>query len=130
MSLSELVKFLTLLLHKEKIGLNFDQQQCWHTALYNIKKLPEMPGKPASLEGIFFDWNGPYPVCKELDDYLWGMGCTGCVEWSTLNMHEYELVKGVAAIWDEEYRRLTEDEKHFLGAALRCVQLEFIEMAV
>jgi hypothetical protein len=82
------------------------------------------------LQSIFFEWDGPSPVCRELDVYLNDFCWTGCVECYSPSFSDHQLSKGVAAIWAREYSRLTEEQKKFLEeVALKKAQEEFTRTA-
>ena len=70
MPLGEMIKVLVATLHKKNVPLPFKNQKPWHLLFYSLKKQPAGPGKPPFLDELVFDWDGPYPKCEELTDYL------------------------------------------------------------
>jgi hypothetical protein len=131
MSLGKFVKFLILLLQRERIDLSLHDRSRWHLLFYQLKRLPKTPGRPVALEELLFDWDGPHPVCRELAEYLSALCMTGCVNWSSPDFRKYWLPEEMAVLWSKEYDGLGEEEKHFLAStALELARKEFSSVAV
>jgi hypothetical protein len=112
MTLGEFVKFLILLLRRERIDLSLHNRKHWHLMLYQLKKL-ELSETPRFLSELFFDADRTYPWCRELDEYIAGLCIAGCMRWSG-SFQNYWLPEGIALRWTAEYERLGADEKRFL----------------
>jgi hypothetical protein len=78
-----------------------------------LEVIPDTFEIPLALRNAFFDWNDSAPICQELEGYLNALRLAGCVEGSSPDFREYRLLKGVAEIWDETYRRLPKEERRF-----------------
>jgi hypothetical protein len=77
MTLGDFVKQLTVRMEDEKLIMLFKDEAPWHLLFYRLKKA-EARVKPAFLSTLRFDWDGPYPRCQELSDYLNSFRhCTG-----------------------------------------------------
>jgi hypothetical protein len=52
-----------------KGDLPFRNEKAWHLLFYRLKKVAS-PGRPEFLDDLFFDWDGRYPKCRQLSEYL------------------------------------------------------------
>ena len=115
MSLNDVVRFLILLLHKERLDLCFQDRTQWHALFYYLKRLPPTTGVPVDLRDVFFDWNRPLPVCQDLNECLSALFRVGDIEWSLPDLRTYRLSDGAFARWATEFDTLRYPEKDFLA---------------
>jgi hypothetical protein len=124
------MKFLIFLLNREGVNLCFHERVCWHTLFYNLKYASN-PEIPSVLRDLFFEWNGPFPVCREVDEYLDGFRVTGCVESASPDFRKFWLLEGIAKLWSREYDSLSEAQRRFLEkVVLKSARAEFMKIAV
>jgi hypothetical protein len=126
MSLGDFIKELAALLHKRGVSMPFKNQRPWHLVLYDLKTAPSAVGRPAFLDQLTFDWDGPYPKSRELSEFLHALHWNASV--SVINPH-YEtitLTNEVAELWLNRYeQQLDPDTRTFLSAAAESAQKEF-----
>jgi len=131
MDFGDVVKYAVLILHKNGEKLNFHRRKGWHNAFYQLKTSPHICGAPAVLREAFFDWDGPYPVCQELNECLNSFVVTGCVCCSSPNFNDHWLDERVAVIWQERYDLLLPEEKTFFETAMfECLRKELARVAI
>jgi hypothetical protein len=78
-SLGEFVKQLVLDLHRDETPMPFQNETNWHVLFYKLKKTQNNQGRPAFLDKLRFDWDGPYPRCQDLSEYLQTLHWNGFV---------------------------------------------------
>jgi hypothetical protein len=115
MSLNDVVRFLVLFLHRERLDLHFQDRKPWHALFYDLKRLPSTTGVPLAIRDAFFGWNGPAPACQDLDECLDGLFRAGSVEWSLPGLRTYRLSESGLASWAGEFDQLKGPEKDFLS---------------
>jgi hypothetical protein len=101
-----------LLVKLEKKELSFKDERPWHEFFYSLKIGPEIPGKPRFLTNLFFDWNGEYPKCQELSEYLHALHWSGCMTASNPGYDKFRLNEAVGRLWDKP---VDDELKIFLG---------------
>lgn len=69
MSLGQFVKQLAGTLQQQGVELPFKNQRPWHCLFYDLTKVDD-PGRPLFLTELIFDWDGPFPRCRELSEFL------------------------------------------------------------
>lgn len=104
-----------LLLQMGDYDFHFRDERPWHELFYDFKVAPKKQGKPQFLNSLFFDWNGAYPRCQELSDYLHGLHWTGCMSASNPTYDNFKLSQGVRDIW--QTAQVDPDLQDFLAAA-------------
>jgi len=82
--------------------LHFKDERPWHELFYKLKTDPDAPGKPTFFETLFFDWNGAYPKCLELSEYLHALHWTGCMAAANPGYDLFKLNPEVEALWHGE----------------------------
>ena len=90
-----------LLLNFRGEQLHFSDERPWQELFFEFKSAPESPGKPAFFRTLFFDWNGPYPRCQELSDFLHGLHWTGCMSASNPTYDKFTLNQEVGNLWQD-----------------------------
>lgn len=96
-SLGDFVQQLLLQLGDNE--LHFRDERPWHELFYQLKTAPAESGKPCFLNDLFFDWNGAYPRCQELSEYLHGLHWAGCVSASNPSYDRFRLTREVGDQW-------------------------------
>ena len=124
-SFVDFVRYLILLLQKNNIILTFNKPEAWHCLFYRLKKSPEILGKPAFLEKLWFDWDGPYQESPELLEYLHTLRLTGVVETNSPRFDRYWLSKGIEELWQKQFEKLDEVIKQYLNLVIGIAKEEF-----
>jgi hypothetical protein len=91
-----------LLLQMGELNLSFKDERPWHELFYRLKRGPEQAGKPNFLRDLFFDWNGEYPKCRELGEYLHALHWTGCMEAANPDYEGFKLDQRVGELWQTD----------------------------
>lgn len=125
MSLGDFVKQVAASMHRQGVAMPFKNQRPWHFLLYELKKAPNAPGRPAFLDGVVFDWDGPYPKSQELSDFLHALHWNASVSANNPHYDTIILPGDVADLWSRRFEELDGDTKQFLDEAARIAQVEF-----
>jgi hypothetical protein len=121
-SLGEFVKQLTVRIHDLKVPMPFKDEEPWHLLFYQLKR-ENVPGKPTFFEHLRFDWDGSYPRCRELSEYIHALHFTGCVGASNPSYDEISLNPKLGELWASE--NLEGDLSVFMDHAMEEVQAKF-----
>jgi len=125
MSLGTLVTLLVADLHRKKMPLPFRNQEPWHQLCYALKMNTEIPGKPKFLDELVFDWDGPYPKCEELSEFLNGLHITANVSGLNPGFNFIRVKDDDAARWSSELESLDPAAKSFVSHAAQIAVQEF-----
>jgi len=127
-SIADVVDYLLLLLHKNGIPLFLRYEYRWHILFYGLKKTQLIEGKPAFLRELVLDWDGIYPKCNELSEYLTGLRVTGTATIANIPRfsEDYVLREDVAMRWEEQFDLLSETDKKFLFDLFKIAKEQFI----
>lgn len=88
-----------LLLQLRNSELHFKDERPWHELFYRLKIGPDTPGKPDFLRELFFDWNGEYPKCRDLSEYLHTLHWTGCMAAANPAYDRFRLSQDIGNLW-------------------------------
>lgn len=121
-SLGEFVKQLTVRIHEKRVRMPFKDEARWHELFYSFKR-DSHPGRPAFLDSLSFDWDGPYPRSEELSNYIHALHFTGCVAASNPSYDEISLNESLGKLWASE--RLEGDLSKFMEYATGLVEKQF-----
>ena len=69
-SLSEFVTLLVMQFDQQNVPMPFQNEEKWHRLFYAFKTERDVPGRPAFLNKLRFDWDGRYPKAMELSECL------------------------------------------------------------
>lgn len=124
-SLGRMVTAIVAALHRQEVVLPFKNQKPWHLLFYSLKAQPVAPGKPSFLGELVFDWDGPYPKCEELADFLNALHVTANV--SALNPHfdAITVADADADRWSRVLADLDGNSRSFVARAVELARQEF-----
>ena len=128
-SLGQFVKQLTALLQIKEVELPLKNQRPWHLLFYELAELPDSPEKPKFLDELIFDWDAPYPKCRELSEFLQALHFTASVSARNPRFDSITVDSTVANRWSERYEQDDPDLKTFIGRAVEFAEREFAEAA-
>ena len=126
MALGDFVKDLVALLHQENIKMPFDDENPWHELFYELKKHPERTEGFRFLENLQFDWDGPYPKCQELSDFLHALHWNASVSALNPRFDSISLIDDIAELWAKRIDKLSAEDKAFLFIALSQAKERFV----
>lgn len=125
-SMGEFIKQLTLVLADKNLPMPFKHERPWHELFYRLKTAKGVPGKPAFLTNLRFDWVGPYPRSQELSDYIHGLHWSGCVSAGNPGYAEITLNPELKQLWTV---KLEGKLSAFVEYSLKLAEEEFAEAA-
>jgi hypothetical protein len=108
-----------LLVRLEDRELFFKHEKPWHEFFYRLKIEPENPGKPLFLNELFFDWNGEYPKCQELSEYLHALHWTGCMTAANPGYDKFKLNNAVGKLWEKP---IESELQQFIGRTAQAAR--------
>ena len=123
MFLGDFVEQLAATLHKDNIAMPYEDERAWHELFFDLKQ-SHQEGKPPFLEVLRFDWDGPYPKCQELSQFLHALHWNACVDARNPHFDEITLQQGIADLWLRQADELDAPTKGFLtNAAARATEM-------
>ena len=114
--LGDFVEQLAASLHAKNVPMPFEGEEPWHELFFELKGV-NWEGKPAFLESLRFDWDGPYPKCQELSEFLHALHWNACVDARNPHFDKITLTQGIADLWLRRSESLDEQTKSFLASA-------------
>jgi hypothetical protein len=127
-TLGEFVKQLAIRMEDANLVMLFKDEAPWHLLFYKLKK-DQSPGKPKFLATLRFDWDGPYPRCQELSDFIQALHWTGSVVAVNPSYEKIMLQDGLKEIWSEEGKSLEPELRSFLEKSVELAKEEFPQAA-
>jgi hypothetical protein len=124
LSLGDFVKQLVVLMDQNQLVMLFKDEKPWHLLFYHLKK-EQTEGKPNFLSQLRFDWDGSYPKCQELSDYIQALHWTGNVVAVNPSYEHFILDKAVSKIWRSEGESLDDATKGFLAHSIGLAKQQF-----
>ncbi len=124
MSLGELVKQIAAAMQKASVAMPFKDEEPWHALFYQLKRR-DAQGKPEFLAHLCFNWDGPYPKCQELTDFLQALHWNASVSAANPHYDTITLPNAVADLWSQETEDLPDGTKRFLKEAVSLAKQQF-----
>ena len=116
MFLGDFLEQLAVLLQSQTVAMPFEDEGPWHELFYDLKKAT-WEGKPAFLGTLRFDWDGPYPKCQELSEFLHTLHWNACVDARNPHFDVITIPPGIARVWSQQAEQLDAPTKAFLANA-------------
>lgn len=129
MSLGDLIKQLVARLHTQKIKLPFEDESPWHELFFDLKKEPDLPGKPSFINDLRFDWDGPYPKCRELSEFLHALHWNASVSAHNPSFDTITLPTEIEKLWLERSNSLDSTTAEFLNHIVESAKARFVQPA-
>lgn len=126
---SDFMKHLVALLGESKTPMTLKDERPWHMLFYALKTRDLGRAKPSFLANLRFDWDGPYPKCQDVSEFLhalhWNAGVTA------MNPHYAEMTipPEIAEFWSHRRKDLDVDVRDMLENVVKVAQHEFLSEA-
>jgi len=124
MTLGEFMKQLALRMHDAKLILLFKDEKPWHMLFYRLKR-SELGEKPRFLASLRFDWDGPYPKCRQLSEFIQALHWTGSVTAGNPSYEQITLQEDVHRLWEENKPTLSPELEHLVAQGVSFAKEEF-----
>jgi hypothetical protein len=125
LSLGEFVQLLAAKLQQLQIPMPFQNERPWHELFFELKRNAEMRGKVSFLEGLRFDWNGPYPKSQELAVFLHALHCNASATVGNPSYSIISLPTEVANLWRQKYTAPDLGTEEVIQEALKKARIKF-----
>lgn len=125
LSLGLFVKQLAALLQKNDVQLPFKNQKPWHLLFYQLKENSRSPGRPNFFDELRFDWDGAYPKCQQLSEFLNAMHFTASVSARNPHFDIISVEPQVAERWAQTIKKDDPQLVQFVNNAVSLAQQEF-----
>jgi hypothetical protein len=124
MTMGDFVRHLAARMQKAGIAMPFKNERPWHLLFYHLTTA-DLPDKPAFLGALMFDWDGPYPRCRALSEFIQALHWTGNVSVGNPSYETLSVQPEVLALWQEEGEALPEGMRGFLDQTAERARQEF-----
>jgi hypothetical protein len=125
LTLRQFIKQLLVHLSDAQIPMPLRNQDAWHRVFYKLKKLPNEPGKPAFLNDLWFDWDGPQPESPDLAELLATLHWNASISAANPQYDTLSVPDPVATLWKSQEPALEDGDKQFIQKAVNCARDEF-----
>lgn len=105
----------------------FKAEAPWHVLFYRLKKEHDEPGKPMFLGKLRFDWDGPYPKCRELSRFIRALHWNSSASAGNPSFERITLPSEVGELWREHYAKIDRDGRNYIDKAARLAEELFQE---
>lgn len=87
----------------DKVIIPFENAEPWHMLFYNLKKDPNFKeNRPKFFESLIFDWDGPYPKSKQLEDFLHSLHWNAGVSARNPGYKSIEVPGALGQLWQSQ----------------------------
>jgi hypothetical protein len=124
LSLGDFVKKLVASLHQQNVQMPFEDEIYWHELFYELKRATKVEGKPTFFNQLRFDWDGRYPKCQELSDFLHALHWNASISAQNPRFDRISLTRGIVDIWSSR-DQLDSGSLGFLEEAVRMAKEKF-----
>jgi hypothetical protein len=125
MAFGELVRILVATLYRDGVSLPFKSQEAWHLLFYSLKK-QRARGKPRFLSDLVFDWDGYYPKCGELADFLNALHVTANISALNPKFETIAVDKDDADRWSQKINEYDQQTQTFVKKAADLARSQFL----
>lgn len=124
-TLGEFLKELAALLTEQAVPMPFENERPWHLLFYTLQRETADQQLPF-LHRLTFNWDGPYPKCHALSEFLhalhWNAGVTA------RNPYYDRIDSEISKMWKTRFDSQSAEVKEVLSAAMQIAQQEFSPM--
>ena len=93
------MKELAVLMTEDNLQLPLKDERPWHVLFYRLKQETDVEERPAFLDTLVFDWDGPSPKCQELSELIHALRWTATVTASNPTYEAIQLSDEITALW-------------------------------
>lgn len=101
MSFSDFMKHLITLLHEKEVTMPLKEERPWHELFYQLHKSDLASPTFAFLRKLRFDWDGTYPKCQQLSEFLHALHWNAGVSAQNPRFMTMTLPTDVATLWKQ-----------------------------
>ena len=123
LSLGDFIKHLATALQLQQIKMPLEDERRWHLLFYELKKVGSE--KPAFFEALRFDWDGPYPRCNRVSEFLQALHWNTSVSAMNPGFKEFMFPADVIDDYSRREEVLDPDVRTFLAQAVETAKQEF-----
>jgi hypothetical protein len=128
MTLATFLKQIAVGVSEQNVSLPLRDQSAWHKLLYELKQ-SDAPGKPAFLNELWFDWDGPLPEAPDVTDFLARLHWNGSISADNPRYEVATLPEPVCQLWRDQAPAIQGDEAAFLVKAVDQAARQFRKAA-
>ena len=121
----DFLKVIAVRIDEAGLVLPFKEEAPWHLLFYELKKTPAIAGKPTFFEELRFDWDGPYPRCQELSEFIQALHWTGSITVGNPSYDRILLDRGLSEKWKDEAKEFDFENSGFLSEGIEIAKREF-----
>ncbi len=98
-TLGDFMKELAVLMADARLQLPLKDERPWHHLFFHLKQATDIEERPAFLDSLVFDWDGPTPKCQELSEFLHALHWSAAVTANNPSYEAIQISKDVAELW-------------------------------
>ncbi len=98
-TLGDFMKELAVLMADADLQLPLKDETPWHHLFLQLKQAKGIEDRPAFLDNLVFDWDGPAPKCQELSEFLHALHWSAAVTAHNPTYEAIQIGTDVAERW-------------------------------
>lgn len=123
--LGDFVEVLAALLQEQKTDIPFQDERSWHELFYDLSTNTQST-KPGFMERLRFDWDGPYPKCQDLSEFLHALRRNARADARNFRFDAITIPDEIARQWQSRMGQLDETTRRFLDVAVQRAKEYFV----
>jgi hypothetical protein len=127
LSFSEFMKHLVALFSEKGIPLPLKDERPGHGLFYDLKRNNPAAVTLPFLLDLRFDWDGQYPKCQEVSEFLHALHWNAGVSAINPRYTNMTLPEEIARLWNERRSQLDPDTEEMLNAVAEHARDEFAQ---
>ena len=115
--LTQYLKVLTAELDANNVSIPPGSAKEWHLFMYRLKRESTGPNRPTFLDGLRFDWDGPYPVSTEVAEVLSSFHWNASASAANPHFDQIALRPEVKDLWYSRIQEMAQPDQDFMKAS-------------
>jgi hypothetical protein len=125
LSFGDFMKHLVAILHEKNISMPLKEERPWHDLFFELSQKEGQGNAPAFLSQLVFNWDGPYPRCEEVSEFLHSLHWNAGISVGNPSYSQMSLPKEIAKLWAERRNNVDEPVNTALQSALDIAESKF-----
>lgn len=125
LSFGDFMKHLVAFFHEKGISMPLKEERPWHDLFFELSQKEPQDGVPGFLSQLIFNWDGPYPKCEEVSEFLHSLHWNAGISVGNPSYSQMTLPEEIANLWAERRNNLDNSANAALETALNIAETKF-----
>lgn len=100
----------------------FKVEAPWHALFFQLKQQRDEPGRPRFFDTLRFDWDGPYPKCRELSKFIRALHWNASASAGNPSFERIALPDEVGELWRGYYNDIDQEGRAYIDKAVELAR--------